>query len=70
MKEEEQLQREENPMGKARFSLSASLDGFIAGTTDDISEVFAWMGIAMEHFLEVEGHQINQIGAVCLCDAW
>ncbi len=55
-------------MGKVRFSLSASLDGFIADTTDDISEVFAWFGDGgvMHHFLTVEGDQINQIGAVIM----
>jgi dihydrofolate reductase len=63
---EEHLQREENTMGRVRFSLSASLDGFIADTTDGISEVFAWMGSAMEHWLEVEGDQINQVGAVIM----
>ena len=50
-------------MGKVRFSLSASLDGFIADTTDDISEVFDWMGSATHHWLEVEG---DQIGAVIM----
>jgi len=58
--------REENPMGKVRCSLSASLDGWIADTTDGVSEVFAWMGSAMEHFLLVEGNQINQVGAVII----
>jgi dihydrofolate reductase len=53
-------------MGKVRFSLSVSLDGFIADATDDISEVFAWMGSTMQHWLEVEGDQINQIGAVIM----
>ncbi|SRR6266700_360457 len=53
-------------MGKVRFSLSASLDGFIADPTDDIREVFAWMGSAAEHFLEVENDQINQVGAVIM----
>jgi dihydrofolate reductase len=53
-------------MGKVRFSLSASLDGFIADTHDDISEVFAWMGSAMEHLLEVESDQINEVGAVIM----
>jgi hypothetical protein len=53
-------------MGKVRFSLSASLDGFIADPTDDINEVFAWMGSAMHHWREVEGDQINQVGAVIM----
>ena len=55
-------------MGNVRFSLSASLDGFIADTTDDISKVFAWFGdgSAMQHWLEVEGDQINQVGAVIM----
>jgi hypothetical protein len=41
------------------------LDGFIADTPDDISEVFAWLGstlggkISMAHWLFVEGDQIN-----------
>ena len=53
-------------MGTVRFSLSASLDGFIADPTDDIREVFAWMGSTMQHWLEVEGDQINQVGAVIM----
>lgn len=60
------LQREDNPMGTVRFSLSASLDGFIADPTDDIREVFAWMGSTMQHWLEVESDQINQVGAVIM----
>lgn len=53
-------------MGKVRFSLSASLDGFIADTHDGIDEVFAWMGSSMHHWLEVEGDQVNQVGAVIM----
>ena len=42
-------------MGKVMFGLSVSLDGFIADKNGDVSEVFAWMGRAMEHFHEVVG---------------
>lgn len=45
---------------------SLPLDGFIADPTDDIREVFAWMGSSMQHWLEVEGDQINQVGAVIM----
>src|ERR1700686_4121615 len=47
-------------MGKVTFGLSVSLDGFIADKNDDVSEVFAWMGRAMEHFYEVIGDQLNE----------
>ena len=53
-------------MGTVQFSLSASLDGFIADPTDDIREVFAWMGSTMQQWFEVEGDQINQVGAVIM----
>jgi hypothetical protein len=39
-------------MGKVLFGLSVSLDGFIADKHDGVSEVFAWMGSAMEHFFD------------------
>ena len=45
-------------MGKVLFGLSVSLDGFIADKNDGVSEVFAWMGSAMEHFFEVAGDQL------------
>jgi len=42
-------------MGKVLFGLSVSLDGFIADKHDGVSEVFAWMGSAWEHFNEIVG---------------
>ena len=56
----------ENTMGKVLFGLSVSLDGFIADKHDDVSEVFAWMGSAMEHFHEVVGEGMNEAGAVVM----
>src|SRR5579859_940175 len=53
-------------MTKVTFGLSVSLDGFIADTNDDVSEVFAWMGRAMEHFYEVIGDQFNEGGVVIM----
>src|SRR5205085_6105633 len=50
----------ENTMGKVAFGLSVSLDGFIAGKHDDVSEVFAWMGRAMEQFHEVMGGAMGE----------
>jgi len=47
-------------MGKVAFGLSVSLDGFIAGKHDDVSEVFAWMGRAMEQFHEVMGGAMGE----------
>jgi dihydrofolate reductase len=53
-------------MGKVMFGLSASLDGFIADKHGDVSEVFAWMGKAMERFHEVVGEGMNDGGAVVM----
>ena len=53
-------------MGKVMFGLSVSLDGFIADKNDDVSEVFAWMGRAMERFHEVVGEGMNEGGAVIM----
>ena len=53
-------------MGKVLFGLSASLDGFIADKNDDVSEVFAWMGSAMEHFYEVAGDSLGETGVVIM----
>ena len=53
-------------MGKVTCGLSVSLDGFIADKNDDVSEVFAWMGRAMEHFYEVIGDQLNEGGVVII----
>ena len=53
-------------MGKVMFGLSVSLDGFIADKNDDVSEVFAWMGSAWEHFNEVVGDALNECGAVIM----
>ena len=63
---DEQESRLENTMGKVLFGLSVSLDGFIADKNDGVSEVFAWMGSAMEHFFEVAGEQLNETGAVIM----
>jgi dihydrofolate reductase len=53
-------------MGKVICGLSMSLDGFIADKQDDVSEVFAWMGSAMEQFHEVVGDALNETGAVIM----
>jgi dihydrofolate reductase/pimeloyl-ACP methyl ester carboxylesterase len=53
-------------MGKILIGLSMSLDGFIADQNDDVSEVFAWMGAAMEQFHEVAGDALNEAGAVIM----
>src|ERR1700719_2108222 len=53
-------------MGKVMFGLSVSLDGFIADKHDGVSQIFAWMGSAMEHFHEVVGDQLNDCGAVIM----
>jgi dihydrofolate reductase len=53
-------------MGKVMFGLSVSLDGFIADKKDDVSEVFALMGKAMERFHEVVGEGMNEAGAVIM----
>src|SRR5436853_320768 len=53
-------------MGKVMFGLSVSLDGFIADKNDDVTEVFAWMGKAMERFHEVVGEGMNEGGAVIM----
>src|SRR5215472_349989 len=58
--------RLEHTMGKVLFGLSVSLDGFIADKNDGVSEVFAWMGSAMEHFFEVAGEQLNETGVVIM----
>src|SRR6266700_7662831 len=63
---EQHPHRLENTMGKVLFGLSVSLDGFIADKNDGVSEVFAWMGSAMEHFFEVAGEQLNETGAVIM----
>src|SRR5947207_4685407 len=65
-KGEEHSQRLENTMGKVMFGLSVSLDGFIADKNDDVSEVFAWMGSAWEHFHEIVGDSLNECGAVIM----
>ena len=53
-------------MGKVMFGLSVSLDGFIADKNDDVTEVFSWMGRAMERFYEVVGEELNEGGAVIM----
>jgi dihydrofolate reductase len=53
-------------MRKVLFGLSVSLDGFIAGKNDDVSQVFAWMGRGWEYFNEVVGNSLNECGAVIM----
>jgi len=53
-------------MGKVLFGLSVSLDGFIADKHGDVSQVFAWMGRAMEQFHEVVGDTLSETGAVIM----
>jgi dihydrofolate reductase len=53
-------------MGKVMFGLSVSLDGFIADKNGDVSQVFAWMGSAMEQFFEVVGDSLNEVGVVIM----
>lgn len=53
-------------MGKVIFGLSVSLDGFIADTHGDPSQVFAWMGRAMEQLDEVAGDTFQETGAVIM----
>ncbi len=53
-------------MGKVLFGLSVSLDGFIADTYGDPSQVFAWMGKAMEQLHEVVGDTFQETGAVIM----
>ncbi len=53
-------------MGKVMFGLSVSLDGFIAGKNDDVTEVFAWFASAWDRFYEVAGDPVNDSGAVIM----
>lgn len=53
-------------MGKVLFGLSMSLDGFIAGKNDDVSQVFAWFADAWENFHEIVGDSLNDCGAVIM----
>jgi dihydrofolate reductase len=53
-------------MGKVIFGLSVSLDGFIADTHGDPSQVFAWMGKSMAQLHEVVGDTFQQTGAVIM----
>src|SRR5215469_3947229 len=53
-------------MGKVIFGLSVSLDGFIADTHGDPSQVFAWMGKAMAQLHEVVGDTFQESGAVIM----
>jgi dihydrofolate reductase len=48
------------------FGLSVSVDRFIAGKNDDISEVFAWFADAWERFYEVTGDPLHDVGAVIM----
>src|SRR5260370_37334798 len=60
------LRRLEHTMGKVMFGLSVSLDGFIAGKNDDVTEVFAWFASAWDRFYEVAGDPLNESGAVIM----
>jgi dihydrofolate reductase len=53
-------------MGKVMFGLSVSLDGYIAGKNDDVSEVFAWFSNAWERLHEIMGDSLNDCGAVIM----
>jgi dihydrofolate reductase len=53
-------------MGKVIFGLSVSLDGFIADTHGDPSQVFAWMGKSMAQLHEVVGDTFQETGAVIM----
>lgn len=53
-------------MGKIMFGLSVSLDGFIAGKDDDVSQVFAWFASAWENFHEIAGDVLNDNGVVIM----
>jgi dihydrofolate reductase len=53
-------------MGKVMFGLSVSLEGFITGKEDGVSQVFAWMGSNMEYFWQVTGDITDQVGAVIM----
>ena len=46
-------------MGKVMFGLSVSLDGYIAGKNDDVTEVFAWFSDAWERLHEIMGDSLN-----------
>ena len=53
-------------MGKVLFGLLVSVDGFIADKHGDVSQVFAWMGRAMEQLHEVVGDTLFETGAVIM----
>jgi dihydrofolate reductase len=53
-------------MGKVLFGLSSSLDGFIAGKNDDVTEVFAWFASDWGQLHEVAGDSLNETGAVIM----
>src|SRR5689334_21840937 len=53
-------------MGKVMFGLSVSLDGYIAGKNDDVTEVFAWFSDAWERLHEIMGDALNDCGAVIM----
>ena len=53
-------------MGKVMFGLSVSLDGYIAGKNDDVTEVFAWFSDAWERLHEIMGDSLNDCGAVIM----
>jgi dihydrofolate reductase len=53
-------------MGKVMFGLSVSVDGFIAGKNDDVSQVFAWFADAWDRLHEVAGDALKENGAVIM----
>jgi dihydrofolate reductase len=53
-------------MGKVLFGLSSSLDGFIAGKDDVVSEVFAWFANAWDRLHEIMGDSLHETGAVVM----
>jgi dihydrofolate reductase len=53
-------------MGKVLFGLSSSLDGFIAGKDDDVSEFFAWFANAWDRLHDIMGDSLNETGAVIM----
>lgn len=51
--------------GKREMTITREFDA-LRELVFDVSEVFTWMGNGMEHFFEVAGEQLNEIGAVIM----